>query len=91
MTSLPRTEMDSSLYDRVEKVLHQMRPFLQRDEGDVELIEINAEKVVRIAFKGNCITCPMSLMTLKNGLEAAIKSAIPEIRGIESTNTQSLV
>ena len=75
------------LYRRVEAILEELRPFLHRDEGDVELVEIDAQKTVHIAFKGNCITCPMSPMTLQNGIAAAIKSSIPEINTIESINT----
>ena len=75
-----------SLHARVEAILDELRPFLRRDEGDVELVSIDDKKNVLLAFKGNCILCPMSHMTLRNGIATAIKSSIPEINDIDSLN-----
>ena len=70
--------------DKVEIALQSIRPFLQRDGGDVELVEITPENVVRVRLTGACETCSMSAMTLKAGIQEAIKNAIPEISEIEA-------
>ena len=77
------------LYRRVEKVLDTLRPFLQRDQGDVELVSVSDEKTVQVALKGNCTSCPVSAMTLENGITASIKSAIPEIQHVESVTNNT--
>ncbi len=76
----------ANLHVRVEKILESLRPFLRRDNGDVELVEITTTHIVRVELKGSCVSCPMSAMTLKNGIGEAIKSAIPEIQDVQATN-----
>ncbi|MBE0568007.1 MAG: NifU family protein [Krumholzibacteria bacterium] len=71
------------MIDRIQAVLDEIRPALQADGGDVEFIDYN-EGVVTVRMKGACGNCPMSLMTLKNGIEARMKARIPEIQGVES-------
>lgn len=71
------------LKEKVEEVLSQVRPGLQADGGDVELIDIT-DGVVKVSLKGACGSCPFSLMTLKQGIEARIKEAIPEIKEVVS-------
>ena len=66
------------MLEKVQAVLDQVRPMLQRDGGDVELIEV-VDGVVKVKLQGACGSCPMSTMTLKMGIEAAIKEQIPEI------------
>ena len=63
----------ANLHVRVEKILESLRPFLRRDNGDVELVEITTTHIVRVELKGSCVSCPMSAMTLKNGIGEAIK------------------
>ena len=67
------------MIEKVQAVLDQVRPMLQRDGGDVELIEVTADNIVKVKLKGACGSCPMSTMTLKMGIEKAIKEQIPEI------------
>ena len=67
----------------VEQALEKIRPMLQRDGGDIELIEVNGG-VVKVRLTGACKGCPMSQMTLKNGVETALKKEIPEIVRVES-------
>jgi Fe-S cluster biogenesis protein NfuA len=69
---------------KVEEVINRIRPALQRDRGDVELVEITANDVVKVKLKGACGTCPMSLMTLKGGIEAEMKKAVPEVKAVEA-------
>lgn len=67
------------MIEKVQAVLDQIRPMLQRDGGDVELIEVTADGIVKVKLQGACGSCPMSTMTLKMGIEKAIKEQIPEI------------
>ncbi|MCE1225392.1 MAG: NifU family protein [Geobacteraceae bacterium] len=66
------------MLEKVQAVLDQVRPMLQRDGGDVELVEV-VDGIVKVKLQGACGSCPMSTMTLKMGIEKAIKEQIPEI------------
>ena len=70
----------------VRKVLESMRPFLQADDGDLELVEITEDKIVKIRFLGECENCPLSVMTLRAGIERSLMKQVPEIRRIEAVN-----
>lgn len=66
--------------DQIEKVLDQIRPALRMDGGGIEFVEFDEEKgVVKVKLQGACVGCPMSQVTLKMGVEAALKDAIPSI------------
>ncbi len=69
--------------ERIEAAINKIRPILQRDGGDVELVDY-AEGVVKVRLKGACGSCPMSLMTLKMGVEKAIKEEVPEVKEVIS-------
>jgi Fe-S cluster biogenesis protein NfuA len=69
--------------EKVKKAIEKIRPFLQQDGGDIELIDV-IDGVVKVKLKGACGCCPMSQMTLKNGVERALKEEIPEIIRVES-------
>ena len=69
--------------EKVEKALSEIRPHLQADGGDVELVEVE-NGIVKVKLTGACGGCPMSQMTLKQGIEAHIKKSIPEIVSVES-------
>lgn len=79
------------LTTKVEGALEQMRPYLKADGGNVSLIEITADKIVKLELLGACKSCSMSAMTLKAGIEEAIKRAAPEIRGVEAVNVGNLI
>ena len=64
---------------KVEEALHQVRPALQRDGGDIELVSVEDNGVVKVRLKGACGSCPMSTMTLKMGVEKHLKQQIPEV------------
>lgn len=74
------------MIERVEAALEKIRPFLVADGGDVKVLEITDDLVVRLELLGACGTCPMSPMTMKAGVEEAIKKEIPEITGVEAVN-----
>jgi len=69
--------------EKVEAVIAKMRPALQRDGGDVQLIEVTPDGIVKVRLVGACSHCPMSQMTLKSGIEATLKREIPEVKGVE--------
>ncbi|OGW01258.1 MAG: hypothetical protein A2889_00425 [Nitrospinae bacterium RIFCSPLOWO2_01_FULL_39_10] len=71
------------LRERVEKVLDEIRPALQMDGGDVELVDVEESGVVKVKLMGNCGSCPSSTMTLKIGIERAIMENIPEVVSVE--------
>ena len=75
-----------SLLDQVEAALDTIRPYLEADGGNVSIEEITPEGVVRLKLLGSCGSCPMSIMTLKAGIEQAIKKAVPEVTAIEAIN-----
>ena len=75
-----------SLIEQVEAALDTIRPYLEADGGNVSVEEITPEKIVRLKLLGSCGSCPMSIMTLKAGIEQAILKAVPEITGIEAIN-----
>ena len=73
------------LKKKVEAALAQVRPYLQGDGGDVELVEIDEiAKTVKVRLTGGCGGCPSAGLTLKNGIEAAIKKNAPEIKSVEA-------
>ena len=72
------------LQENVVKVLAQIRPTLQRDGGDVEFVGIGQNHVVQIRMTGACQECPMSRITLKEGIEKFVKNEIPTIRAVEA-------
>ena len=78
------TNTQTELETKVKNVIDQIRPYLQADGGDVEFIEMTEEKVVNVRLLGMCGNCPHSQMTLKNGIEAAVKRVLPEITAVES-------
>ena len=75
-----------SLLEQVEAALDTIRPYLLTDGGNVSVEDITPEGVVKLKLLGSCGSCPMSIMTLKAGIEEAIKKAVPEITGIEAIN-----
>jgi Fe-S cluster biogenesis protein NfuA len=71
------------MQELIEKALDKIRPALQRDGGDVELVEV-VDGIVRVRLTGACGGCPMSQMTLKNGIERVLKQEVPDVVGVES-------
>lgn len=75
-----------SLLDQVEAALDTIRPYLEADGGNVSVEDITPEKIVKLKLLGSCGSCPMSIMTLKAGIEQAIQKAVPEVTGVEAVN-----
>jgi Fe-S cluster biogenesis protein NfuA len=76
--------VDDKIISRVEDALEQLRPYLIADKGNVSLLEITDDMVVKLRLLGACGSCNMSMMTLKAGIEQTILKAVPEIKGVEA-------
>jgi Fe-S cluster biogenesis protein NfuA len=72
--------------NQVETALDTIRPYLEADGGNVRILDLNADNILKLEFVGACGSCPMSTMTFKAGVEEAIKRAVPEIKTIEVVN-----
>lgn len=81
---------NETLLVRVNKAVDSIRPYLQSDGGDVKILEVTDEYIVNLELLGACGSCPMSPMTLKNGVEEAIKKVVPEIKGVHAINLSEI-
>jgi Fe-S cluster biogenesis protein NfuA len=80
------TTENAELLERVEQALESIRPYLITDGGNVRLVEITDDMIVKLELLGACGSCPMSAMTLKAGVEESIRKAVPEIKGVHAIN-----
>lgn len=72
--------------EKVQEVINEIRPMLQNDGGDIELVEVTADNVVKVRLKGACQGCPGALYTLKMGVEQRLKEKIPEVKEVIAVN-----
>ncbi len=80
------TQEKSDLISRINEALDDVRPHLVSDGGNIEVVDVTDDMTVQVKWLGNCQNCNMSLMTMRAGIEVAIKNKIPEIRQIEAVN-----
>ena len=80
----PARAATETLREHVERILDLIRPTVQADDGDVELVEVSEEGLVRVRFHGACVGCPSSSITLQVGIERVLKQHIPEVKGVQS-------
>lgn len=73
---------NNSHFKIIEEALEGIRPYLKADGGDISLIEVSDELVVKVKLMGACVGCPMSYQTMKNGVEQVIKKALPEVKEV---------
>ncbi len=73
-----------ALKEQIEDALNKVRPSLQADGGDVQLVDVDEEGIVKVKLTGACGGCPMSQMTLKMGIERILKQNVPEVKSVES-------
>jgi len=81
-------EDKQAIEKKVHNVLEQIRPYLQADGGDIKFLNLTDDLTVNVELQGACGSCPYSVMTLKNGVEEAMKKAIPEIKSVESLQVE---
>jgi len=70
--------------ERVQKIIDEIRPALQADGGNIELVEVGEDGIVKVRLLGACGSCPMSQLTLKRGVEARLKAKVPEVKEVVS-------
>jgi len=73
---------DKNIIDKIEEALTTIRPYLESDGGDINLVEVTDDMIVKVKLIGACSNCNVSMMTLKNGVEVAIKSAVPAVKEV---------
>ena len=73
--------------DRVEQVINRIRPAVQMDGGDIELVDVT-DGIVKLRLVGSCHGCPSSMMTLKAGIERAIQAEVPEVKSVEAVDNE---
>jgi Fe-S cluster biogenesis protein NfuA len=78
--------MNEEIKQKIEIALNSMRPFLEADGGNVELVEVTPDMEVKLRLLGNCSNCSMSSMTMKAGIESGIKNAIPEVTKVTAVD-----
>lgn len=79
---------NTELLSKIEASLDTMRPYLISDGGNVEVVDVTDDMTVRLRLIGACKTCPASYMTMKAGIETAIKQAVPEIKSVIAINLE---
>ena len=78
--------MNDEMKEDVLKALDSIRPYLQADDGDIELIDITEDDIVKVRLTGACAVCPMFLMTLRAGVERSLMRQVPAIKRVEAVN-----
>ncbi len=73
---------DKEVIRKIKKALQEIRPFLEADGGDINFIELTEDWVVKVELTGACSSCSVSMMTLKNGVEVALKNAVPQVKEV---------
>ena len=77
-------QQGETLQEKVQEALSQIRPNLQADGGDIELVDIQDDGIVNVRLKGSCAGCPFAQQTLKMGVERFLKKEVPEVKAVES-------
>ena len=77
------------IINKVEAALEEIRPYLRTDGGDISLVEITDDYTVKVKLMGACETCHVSMMTLKNGVEVAVKNAVPKVKKVIEISSQN--
>jgi Fe-S cluster biogenesis protein NfuA len=77
---------NTDLITKAKAAIEQIRPYLQADGGDIRFVELTDQNILNVELQGSCGSCPFSKMTLKNGVEEAVRRALPEIVSVEAIN-----
>lgn len=90
-TPMPDPNTDPELHQQIEDALDTIRPYLMADGGSVRLLNVTDDYVVELELLGACGSCPMSTMTLRAGIEQALKRSVPQVKRVEATNATAAV
>jgi Fe-S cluster biogenesis protein NfuA len=77
-------ERGNSMKEQIQAAIENIRPMLKADGGDVELVHVKEDGTVQVRLQGACVGCPMSQMTLKNGIERILKEKVPAVKSVEA-------
>ena len=77
------------IINKIESALDEIRPYLRSDGGDISLVEVTDDYTVKVKLMGACETCHVSMMTLKNGVEVAVKNAVPKVKKVVEISSQN--
>ena len=78
--------MDAGIKERIAAVIEEIRPYLQADGGDIQLVEVEDDGTVKVRLRGACAGCPGAQMTLRNGVERKLKQDVPEVKQVVAVN-----
>lgn len=78
--------INNDLKQRIEQALNALRPYLQKDNGDVSIVDVTSDMTLQLKFHGACSSCSMSAMTLKAGIEQEVLRLVPEIKSVVAVN-----
>lgn len=78
--------MQEEIFQKVNASLDAIRPYLEADGGNITLVEVTDDLIARVELQGACLNCSMSSMTMKAGVEGAIRAAVPQIKAVEAVN-----
>lgn len=78
--------MDAEIKERIAAVIEEIRPYLQADGGDIQLVEVEDDGTVKVRLRGACAGCPGAQMTLRNGVERKLKQDVPEVKQVVAVN-----
>lgn len=84
ITNVKMSVNDKILLEKINKALASVRPFLHADGGDIEVVEVTDEMILKVRLLGSCETCPMSFSTIKAGVEQSVLAMAPEIKSVVS-------
>lgn len=87
---MPGPAFDWELIDRCEAALAEIRPYVESHGGDLQILEVTPEKVLRIQMIGACGTCPMSMVTVKLGIQKLLAEKVPELTGVEAITDEDI-
>lgn len=82
----PASPADVALLDRIARVINLIRPAVQADGGDVELVGVTPEQIVQIRLHGACVGCPSATVTLQMGIERNLREHVPQVRGVQAVD-----
>ncbi len=80
---------DQNIIEQIQSGLEAIRPYLQKDGGDIEFLELTDDQIIRVRLLGSCITCPMSFMTMKAGVEETLRKVLPTLKRVEAVNVDT--
>jgi Fe-S cluster biogenesis protein NfuA len=82
----PQSRADADLHQRVEQIINRIRPAVQADGGDLELVDVTEAGVVQVRLHGACVGCPSSSITLQMGVERTLREKVPEVTAVEQVS-----